>query len=102
MTAAARHTELLGSHDDSSRLSPAGRAIGLTADDCAALRRHAMRLEAAADYGLALDAYRMATVVDPTQAGNWFGLARCYRHVGDDVTADRIELCGRIIQEKLS
>ncbi len=102
MSTIRHHTELLVSTDDTSRLSPAGRAMGLTTDDCAALRRHAMRLEAAADYGLALDAYRMATVVDPTQAGNWFGLARCYRHVGDQVTADRIEVCARIIQERLS
>ena len=80
MSTIRHHTELLVSTDDTSRLSPAGRAMGLTTDDCAALRRHAMRLE----------------------AGNWFGLARCYRHVGDQVTADRIEVCARIIQERLS
>lgn len=101
MSTPTRATELIGTGAD-SRLSPAGRAIGLTNDECVALRRHAMRLEAAADWGLALDAYRMATIVDPTQASNWFGLARCYRHVGDELTADRVELCARVIQEKLS
>lgn len=102
MTAAARRTELIESSPDDSRLSPAGRAIGLTSDDCTALRRHAMRLEAASDWALALDAYRMATIVDPTQSGNWFGLARCYRRMGDTSTADRVELCARVIQERLS
>ncbi|MFN7701969.1 MAG: hypothetical protein ACK5U8_29020 [Deltaproteobacteria bacterium] len=85
-----------------SRLSPAAKAIGLDEGECAALRRHAMRLESSGDWPLALDAYRMATVVDPTRSTNWFGLARCYRRLGDDFTAQRVELCARIVQEKLS
>ncbi|MBN8612259.1 MAG: hypothetical protein J0L92_16815 [Deltaproteobacteria bacterium] len=88
--------------DTPSRLSPAARAIGLREPECAAIRRHALRLEANGDWPLALDAYRMATIVDPTRATNWFGLARCYRHLGDVFTAQRVELCARIVEEKLS
>jgi hypothetical protein len=95
-----RDTEVLGATP--SRLSPAAKAIGLDEDECIAIRRHALRLEASGDWPLALDAYRMATIVDPTRSANWFGLARCYRRVGDDFTAQRVELCARIIQEKLS
>ncbi len=102
MTAQARRTELLESSEDQTRLSPAGRAMGLTTDDCATLRRHAMRLESRGDWALALDAYRMAAVVDPTQSAHWFGLARCYRRVGDAVAADRAEKCGEVIKEKLT
>jgi hypothetical protein len=102
MTAVARKTLTLETEPSESRLSPAGRAMGLTTDDCAAIRRHAMRLESRGDWALALDAYRMASIVDPTQSANWFGLARCYRRVGDTHTAERVELCARVIQEKLS
>ena len=102
MSTPDRHTEvLLGDHQD-ERLSPAGRAIGLTIDECSAIRRHAMRLESIGSWALALEAYRMAAIVDPTQSSNWFGLARCYRHVGDVITAERVELCASIIQEKMS
>lgn len=96
-----RHTELLTDAGAEDRLSPAAKAIGLDQEECSAIRRHAMRLEAASDWPLALDAYRMATITDPTRASNWFGLARCYRRVGDDFTAERVERCAKIIQENI-
>ena len=92
-------TEIL---EETDGRSPAAKAMGLSSDDCAALRRHAMRLEANADWALALDAYRMAAVIDPLSPNNWFGLARCYRRIGDAHTAARVEECGRVIQEKLT
>lgn len=99
---ALRITEPITAVGDDARLSPAAKAMGLSTEECSAIRRHAMRLEAAGDWALALDAYRMATIVDPTIAANWFGLARCYRRLGDDFTAERVEVCARIVQEKLS
>lgn len=99
MSTATRDTEIL---ERTGAVSPAGRAMGLTTDDCATLRRHAMRLEARGDWSLALDAYRMAAIVDPLQPTHWFGLARCYRQLGDEHTADRVAHCGQIIQEKLT
>ncbi|MCS6856385.1 MAG: hypothetical protein NZM37_01615 [Sandaracinaceae bacterium] len=82
------------------RLSPVARAIGLSEEDCRSIRRHAIRLESRGEWQKALDAYRVAMIVEPLQASNWFGLARCYRRTGDEETAKRIELCARIIEEK--
>lgn len=84
-----------------SRLGPTAQVMGLDDEDCAAVRRHAMRLEARGDWPLALDAYRVATIAEPSRASNWRGLARAYRRLGEPLVADRVELCARIIQEKL-
>lgn len=102
MTRGGHATELLGPATHHDPISPAAHAMGLTPDDCSTLRRHAMRLEAREDWALALDAYRMAAVVDPLQPSNWFGLGRCYRRLGDELTAARVEQCGRAIEERSS
>ncbi len=84
-----------------SRLGPVADAMGLGEEECAALRRHAMRLESRNDWPLALDAYRVATIAEPGRASNWRGLARAYRRIGEPLVAERVERCAQIIQEKL-
>lgn len=89
-------------HEKSKGARPLADAMGITHEETLAIRRHAMRLEARGQWGLALDAYRMSTLVDPTQSANWYGLARCYRALGDEFNAHNIEVCARIIKEKMS
>lgn len=83
------------------RLGVLGAALGLGVDERSAIRRHAMRLESLGNYALALEAYRVSALSEPLDASNWLALARCYRALGDDYSAARVDACGRVLQERI-
>lgn len=61
--------------------------LDLGPEECTAIRRHAARLELRGDLDGALDAFRVATLLDPEQPAGWRGLERVLRARGEDWAA---------------
>jgi hypothetical protein len=56
---------------------------GFSGGECAAIRRHAEREESRGELARAAESYHVASVLEPGEAANWDGLARCWRRLGD-------------------
>ena len=63
------------------------------------LRERAMRDSAAERWVHALDAFRLAVILGPTDASNWAGLARAYAELGDSIAAGKAQTCAEIMRE---
>lgn len=71
----------LGETDRAAKIGPLAAAAGLGPAECAAIRRHAERQERG-DANEALETYRVAILVEPGEAANWLGAARCLERLG--------------------
>lgn len=80
-----------------SRISPIAARLGLTEEDAAAARREAERAESRNDSARALDAWRLALVIEPSEPAAWRGLARAARHLGKTDEAVQLERAASVI-----
>lgn len=82
----------------SDRPLTASQAMGITDTEYFLVRERAMRDSAAGRWVHALDAYRLAVILGPTDACNWDGLARSYRELGDITAAEKAATCAEIMR----
>lgn len=61
---------------------------GFGNEELAALRRHAAREESRGEIEAAADGYRTVALLEPGEASNWDGLARCWRAMRDPRATD--------------
>lgn len=73
------------------RISPLAARLGLTEEDAAAARREAERAESRGDHARALDAWRLALLIEPAEVATWRGLARAARRLGRSDEAMQVE-----------
>lgn len=76
---------------ESNELGPLASRLGLDGRHAAAARRHAERLESRGQVDAALDAWRVALFVEPTDPRTWRGLARCIRALGSRTDAEVLD-----------
>lgn len=77
--------------EDAGKLGKIGllaSRVGVTAAECAAIRRHAEREESRGDHARAAETYRAAALLEPGERANWEGLARCFAALGDPRAVD--------------
>jgi len=77
----------------------ASQAMGVTDAEYFMLRERAMRDSATERWVHALDAFRLAVILGPTDASNWAGLARAYAELGDSIAAQKAQTCAEIMRE---
>lgn len=82
----------------SERPLTASQAMRITDTEYFMLRERAMRDSADGRWVHALDAYRLAVILGPTDACNWDGLARAYRELGDAIAAQKASTCAEIMR----
>ena len=92
-------TELASLFEDARR-GPLAMLAEFPSDECLAVRRHAQREEARGALASALDAYRVALLLEPTEPSAWSGAARCLRHSGDGVGAALLERTAAVLRER--
>ena len=81
-------------------IGPLAARLGLDSEQAAAARRHAERLESRGDLGAALDAWRIAMVIEPGVHETWRGLARCLRAAGHELDAEKLDRAADLIRER--
>lgn len=81
-------------------LGPLAARLGLTPEDAAATRRHAERLESRGERAAALDAWRVAMVIEPGDPRTWRGMARCLRAAGHPTDAAALDRAATALEEK--
>ncbi len=77
------------------------RYAGVGDADIQAVRRRALRDESRGQWALALEAYRIAAVLEPGEATHWSGLSRCYAKLGDLHLAAQMARCAHAIEAML-
>lgn len=78
----------------------ASQAIGVTDAEYLMLRERAIRDSTAGRWVHALDAYRLAVILDPTDPSNWTGLANAYRELGDATASERARGCAEMMRRQ--
>lgn len=81
----------------SERPLTASQALGITDTEYFLVRERAMRDSAAGRWAHALDAYRLAVILGPTDPFNWEGLAEAYEALGDSIGAEKATECAAIM-----
>lgn len=89
----------LPTHGDRT-IGPLAARLGLDGDHAAAARRHAERLESRGELGAALDAWRIAMVIEPGVHETWRGLARCLRAAGHELDAEKLDRAADLIRNR--
>lgn len=90
-------TELILEAGRQTKRGLLARYVGVVDADIAALRRRAIADEAREEWAHALDAYRIAVIVEPGAAELWRGLSRCYAKLGDEHLAAQTNRCADAI-----
>ncbi len=90
-------TELILEAGRETKRGLIARYAGIVDADISAVQRRAVADEAREEWGHALDAYRIATILQPGDANLWRGLARCYAKLGDQHLAAQMSRCADAI-----
>jgi hypothetical protein len=86
-------TELIEEATRHTKRGLFARYAGVVDADILAVRRRALADEARGEWAFALEAYRIAAVLEPGESMHWSGLARCYAKLGDLRLAEQMERC---------